>query len=257
MRSAPTGPTKPGSDGAPTICASIASSGSPTLVSSDGTTLPGSDAFYSFRNRSRSWEFVENVIWARGRHIFKFGGEALLRRIDGYLTAGRDSYFGFSGFANFARDAPLVFLAAISRQNARPLTTPDYDRQYRYNQSYLFAQDSFKLSSRFVIDYGIRYERFGAPSNTGPVKDTVFDLGAGNTLGQRLTAGRLQFPSGGTSGCTIRTTTISPRAPGFPTACAVAGARSCAVHTAFSMTGLSITSGRICGTITCWCPRSP
>src|SRR5260221_3255139 len=169
----------------------------PTLVSSDGTTLPGSDAFYSFRNRSRSWEIVENVIWARGRHIFKFGGEALLRRFDGYLTAGRDSYFGFASFANFARDAPLVFLAAISRQNAKPLTTPDYDRQYRYNQSYLFAQDSFKLSSRLVIDYGVRYERFGAPSNTGVVKDTVFDLGAGNTLGQRLMAGRLQFPSGG------------------------------------------------------------
>jgi len=169
----------------------------PALVASDGTTLPGSDAFYSFRNRSRSWEIVENLIWSRGRHIFKFGGEALVRSIDGYLTAGRDSYFGFASFANFAQDAPLVFYTALGRQNAKPLPTPDYDRQYRYNQSYLFAQDSFKLTSRFVIDYGVRYERFGAPSNTGPVADAVFDLGAGNTLGQRLTAGRLQFPSGG------------------------------------------------------------
>jgi len=95
---------------------------------------------------------VDNLIWATGRHIFKFGGEALVRSIDGYLTAGRDSYFGFTGFSTFAQDSPFLFLAPISRQNAKALTTPDYLRQYRYNQSYLFAQDSFKLSSRLVLD---------------------------------------------------------------------------------------------------------
>jgi hypothetical protein len=168
----------------------------PDLVSSDRTTLPGSDAFYSFRNRSRSFEVVENLIWARGRHIFKFGGEALVRRIDGYLTAGRDSLFNFGSFDAFAKDSPFSVFAALTRQNGRPLTTPDYQRQYRYNQSYLFAQDSFKLSSRLVVDYGVRYERFGAPTNTGPVKDAYLELPAGASFVQRLAAAKMQYPLG-------------------------------------------------------------
>jgi hypothetical protein len=169
----------------------------PTFVASDATTLPGSDAFYSFRNRSRSLEIVDNLVWSTGRHIFKFGVEALVRRIDGYLTAGRDSYFGFTGYSTFAQDAPFLFLTAITRQSARPLTTADYGREYRYNQSYLYAQDSFKVSSRLTLDYGVRYERFGTPQNTGAAKDAVFELGAGDTLGQRLAAGQMQYPPEG------------------------------------------------------------
>ena len=39
----------------------------PTLVSEDGVTLPGSPAFYGYRNINGTTEFLDNVIWARGR----------------------------------------------------------------------------------------------------------------------------------------------------------------------------------------------
>ena len=38
------------------------------------TLLPGSPAFYGFRNRTRNWELSDNLLWVRGRHLLKVGG---------------------------------------------------------------------------------------------------------------------------------------------------------------------------------------
>ncbi len=169
-----------------------------TLISGDGTTLPGSPAFYSYKNLSNTWELLDNVIRAHGRHVTTVGGGVLFRSTSGYLTAGQDGQYLFSNIVFFALDRPAFFSAAVEQQPGGLVAQlPSYDRDYRYQQFFFFAQDSFKLTSRLTLNYGIRYENYGAPSNVGATKDDLVQLGAGSSFEQRLANAALTFPTSG------------------------------------------------------------
>ena len=121
--------------------------------------LPGSPLPYSFEDRGRTFELVDNVMWTRGRHVFTTGGGFLLRTFSGYVTAGQDGIFNFQSPAALASDQADQFAIARTRQNPTVNLSPDYDRQYRYRQFFLFAQDSFRVTPRFTVNFGLRYER--------------------------------------------------------------------------------------------------
>ncbi|HEY3835824.1 MAG TPA: carboxypeptidase regulatory-like domain-containing protein, partial [Bryobacteraceae bacterium] len=167
----------------------------PTLLSGDGTTLPGSPAFYSYKNLSNTWELLDNVVRTHGRHVTTVGGGVLRRSTSGYLTAGQDGQYLFSNIAFFALDRPAFFSAAVARGSGTQ--QPSYDRDYRYNQFFLFAQDSFKVTSRLTLNYGLRYENYGAPTNVGSTKDDLVQLGEGASFAQRLATAKLTFPGPG------------------------------------------------------------
>jgi hypothetical protein len=168
----------------------------PTLASFDGTTLPGSPAFYEYRNKNNTQEILDNVILNRGRHLITAGAGLLFRSSDGYLTAGRDGQYIFSNILSFGQDHPQFLSASINRLGT-PLTQPNFDRTFSYKQSFLFAQDTFKLSQRLTLNYGIRYERFGGPSNTGAAKDALVQLGSGSTLAAQIAGATLGTSQGG------------------------------------------------------------
>lgn len=171
----------------------------PTLTSGDGATLPGSLALYSYLNRSRTFELSDELVWLRGGHLLQFGGGFLLRGIDGFLTAGRDGNYLFDSVTAFAIGSP-TFLQTILNSAAALNGTyqlPDYNRNYSYNQFNLFAQDTFRVTPRLSINYGLRYENFGAPVNTGTGKDQLFEPGAGSSLSQKVASGVLTTPGSG------------------------------------------------------------
>jgi hypothetical protein len=170
----------------------------PTLVTQlNGApvTLPGSPAMYPYLNRARSWELVDNITWVHGRHVAKAGAGGLWRGISGALTAGRDGFYAFQDPVALAFDQPFQFAAGTLRGG--PLQTPDYQRDYRYHQLYFFLQDAFRASPRLTLNYGVRYEHFGAPVNTGSVKDAAVQLGTGATFPQRLAGASLLLPPAG------------------------------------------------------------
>ncbi len=169
----------------------------PTLVSSDGVDLPGSPAFYGYRNINGTWEFLDNVTWARGRHLLKFGADALVRTSAGYLTAGQSGEYLFSNVIFFALDSPSYVSAAVNRMTLPSVQAPEYNRSYGYRQYSGFAQDTYKITSRFTANYGLRYEYYGAPQNTGSAKDVLVTLGAGATLAQQLPGAALTSASSG------------------------------------------------------------
>ncbi len=166
----------------------------PTLVSLDGTTLPGSPLFYSYRNRNRSFEATYSAVWTRRRHVVTAGAGMLLRFNGGHLTAGQDGEFLFNGAGDFGTDAPAALYAAVDRFTG---TSPNYERAYRYAQSDYFIQDSFRVAPRFTVNFGLRYERFGAPLNTGPQKDALVQLGTGTDLNTRIASATLSRPATG------------------------------------------------------------
>lgn len=170
----------------------------PILSSGDGVLLPGSPQPYDYRNHNRSFEAIYSAIWTLNRHVVSAGVGYLKRHNSGYLTLLRDGEYGFSNVINFAFDQPsLVYLGldALTAQTANP-TLPDTNRSYDYSQYYGFVQDSFHLSSRLTLNYGLRYENFGSPVNTGKVKDELIQLGQGGDFTTRLANATLQLGSG-------------------------------------------------------------
>ena len=66
---------------------------------------------------------------------------------------------------------------------------PNYNREYKYNQYFLFAEDSFRLTPRVTLNYGLRYENYGSPRNVGPDEGCIAEVGyrrnAGRPVGRR------------------------------------------------------------------------
>jgi hypothetical protein len=173
----------------------------PTLQSGDFTILPGSPAVYGFLNRARDFEVVENISWIKGRHLPKVGGGVLAHHVRGYQTLFRDRMYVFDSLQSFGMDQPSLYYLPLPRADAPTasasnLPVPDYNRSWEQRQIYLFAQDSYKVTPRFVVNYGVRYENFGVPRNIGGTQDATLVLGAGATFVERLYNAQLATPQG-------------------------------------------------------------
>jgi len=70
-----------------------------------------------------------------------------------------------------------------------PLGTPSFARSYRYNDWAIYAQDSFKVTSKLMVNYGVRYEHYGVQHNNQANLDSNFYFGSGSGLYQRVRSG--------------------------------------------------------------------
>ena len=163
----------------------------------DATILPSNQISSTFDNRTRNWEVVDNLGWVTGRHFLSFGGGLLLRGLSGSLTAARDGQYAFASLQDFAIDRPVFFRAGLDRQFVPALRAPDFGREYRSNQYYLFAQDTYRATPRLSLNFGLRYESFGSPVNVGPAKDALVQLGPGNSIAERIAASYIEYASAG------------------------------------------------------------
>ena len=166
-------------------------------------TVPSTPSFYSLHDRNRVWQFADNFLWSTPRHQVKIGGGAFLRALDNYLKIAPNGWVRFDQ-PGFQTDSPQLLTVPVSRNElysspsgSPNLQVPNFDRNYRAADFFAFAQDSFKVTPRFTLDYGLRYEFFGPPVNTGTVKDGLLQLGSGATLLQQITTAHFVFPAGG------------------------------------------------------------
>ena len=169
------------------------------LVVSSDVILPGSPASYLLNTAGTALDVSANFLVSTPRHLVKWGGGFLGRILGGVIsTPDGNLEYGFANLDDFARDMPGSVRYADARHAAvsGEYIDPDMDRRYRYLQPFLFAQDSFRVSSRFFLHYGIRYDFFGSPANVGAEKDSLIGLGPGDTLADKLgTANFLPLPS--------------------------------------------------------------
>jgi hypothetical protein len=170
----------------------------PELSTIDSTkvTLPGSPVSYAFHYGTNSPEWCDTFTLVRGPQVLAFGGGVLIRRTDSLLSFRRDGIYEFPDIQSFAADSPSQELISVSRQALPDLQAPDFTRSYANSQFYLFAQDDFKLTRRFGINIGLRYESFGTIKNTG-AQDGYFQPGAGQTIEERLAGATLVYDNSG------------------------------------------------------------
>jgi hypothetical protein len=117
-------------------------------------------------NASLSPTFVATATWVKSNHTYKFGGEF---RTDGYqaLQPGNDGTYSFAadqtgqpfqtapvGGVNVGLPYASFLLGAVK---SVALTGPN-DPRLGKKQLGIYAQDSWKVTRRFTLDYGIRYD---------------------------------------------------------------------------------------------------
>jgi hypothetical protein len=128
----------------------------------------------------------ENLTFTTARHALKFGGEARLNRDTTYFGTSPNGEYDFGGGTAYS---PIAILSESGTHNVNPgdplpdtlsslLTgspfgytvaiAPPYFSNGPHigaaainrNNGTVYAQDTWKISPRFVLDYGLRYELY-------------------------------------------------------------------------------------------------
>ncbi len=111
------------------------------------------------------WSFENSLTWNKGKHVWKFGGELrTFKAFNGRIPEGTYGTFSFNGSMTRSAIGYADFLLGIPQTATRldPLT----NRTQTNKEWGLFFTDSFKVSSRLTLDYGLRYDYYALPTFT-------------------------------------------------------------------------------------------
>jgi len=130
--------------------------GLPEIDFSGATTSLTADRLNG-NNSSRMYQLNDNLTWTKGRHTMKFGFDIRhIQAVSPLGFIGGDNYGNYSFAGNFTGNDVADFLVGAPNNTAYAIVHSDNDgRTWHYNY---FAQDSFKVSSKLTLEYGLRYE---------------------------------------------------------------------------------------------------
>jgi outer membrane receptor protein involved in Fe transport len=91
----------------------------------------------------------------RGRHAFKFGADLNFERIANFFPGNFSGVYVFDSFADWAAKRASAFTQGFAGQGTNgPTTYPNA------NEFAFFLQDSWRLTDRLTLNYGVRYDQF-------------------------------------------------------------------------------------------------
>jgi len=177
-------------------------------------TTPGSGI--PFGGPQNLYQLYQDLSWTKGKHQFRFGGQYIHTRdnrvFGAYETSGEALGTSFStSDANFVNGQLLSFNGAIDPQGKfpcftdptgativtpectlnLPISQPRFDRANRYHDFAFYAHDSWKLTPRFTLNLGTRWEYYGVQHNNDPSFDSNFFLGAGSSYYEKVRNGQV------------------------------------------------------------------
>lgn len=162
----------------------------------------------------------EDLSWTKGRHSMRFGwqGTYIQMNIAYGAYAQAVEYLGTglqSGLSAMQSGMLQYYEAAVDPQGklpctpnpdgtlpspppascaiTPPVTAPSFARSYRYKDWAGFGQDSFKVSPRVTLNYGIRYEHYGVQHNNHQNLDSNLYYGSGSTLFEQIANGQVMI----------------------------------------------------------------
>ena len=142
--------------------------GLPNINIPDLTGISGGPAFLPVNPKQFHWQVENALVWVKGRHQLKFG----YRLVDRYPSPFTNT--DTRGSINFGRNYtnnPVTnsggsgiasLLTGYINSAARGFLLEPYT--LRTQEHGMFVQDDLKLTSRFTINAGLRYEIFRAES---------------------------------------------------------------------------------------------
>lgn len=143
---------------------------------------------------SQSFQILDNFTWLKGRHTVKFGGEyrrAVISSFNNNLTRGIFAFYGedpsaFSVCQGLPTDPAgcndngALMLASFYLGDTYPSANSGNTQRDTFNNGLaFFAQDDFRVSANFTLNYGMRWEYFGP---LGEKNNLLSNLGADGNL---------------------------------------------------------------------------
>jgi hypothetical protein len=109
-------------------------------------------------NDNSAWTINQSITKTMGRHVWKSGGTVQWQRtfageIPNYGTFGFDGLLSGVSYADFL----LGFPRSSSRSN------PIANRRQNASEWGFFSQDTWKVSARLTLEYGIRWDYYTSP----------------------------------------------------------------------------------------------
>ena len=171
---------------------------SPSLTSAPFISISGFDTIGLTPNSGRkdaTGHLNDAASFVFGKHQFRFGGEVRQARIDSFYNTGARGAFFFNG-----AQGPWKNLLNVSGYDTNIASLADFltgyvyrstivrgnqERKITMNSFDLFAQDTWQVSQRLTLNYGLRYDY------QGPIHDGGDDLSVFNPAkGGLVTVGR-------------------------------------------------------------------
>ncbi len=168
-------------------------------------------------------QYEPDLSWTKGKHSMRFGWLGTYIQMNvaygAYAQAveqlGADFSDSMGDMVNSAGDANgatlISFQARVDPQGKLPcavdiygnepspvpssclvqppLQSASYARSYRYKDWSTYAQDSYKLTPKLNLDFGIRYEHYGVQHNNNQALDSNFYFGSGNGVEEQTASG--------------------------------------------------------------------
>lgn len=127
------------------------------VIRQAGTTVLsiGRNSFSPRYTNAKTLQWVETYSLVAGNHSFKFGSDMNFQRIGNFFPGNFSGSYTFNSYADFAAGTPFSFTQAFAGPNTGgALTNPNV------NEIAFFAQDSWRLTDRLTLNYGLRYDYF-------------------------------------------------------------------------------------------------
>ena len=138
----------------------LASAAGPPFIQIGGYASVGDPITGPRNTYQNTFDLSGSLSWIHGRHEMKFGGGYRRDQINALQGIATNGFFVFAGipsfenflyndgFANYLSGNPVVFLQGGG----------NFNREIRDRALDLYGQDTYKISSNFTLNLGVRYE---------------------------------------------------------------------------------------------------
>jgi hypothetical protein len=139
------------------------------------------------------YQMADNLTWIRGRNTMKFGLDVRIYKMGDYSNFdGADNFGNFFFNGAYTGNDFADFLLGLPNETQVVAAGPDYNgRAKGYG---FFGQDSFRVSRKFTINFGIRYE-YHPPFHDTTLQITQFDTRNGGFIVPNATSMKLATPA--------------------------------------------------------------
>jgi len=129
----------------------------------DGYSNVGGSNWLPTQEYNNVLNFIQNVSWNKGSHAFKFGAEYRQIRFPFFQVPSPRGQFNFNtertnlpGLSNTGDGIATMLLGDLGGFGSR-ITTQNFISSFRDAYSF-YAQDDWKVTSKFTLNIGMRYE---------------------------------------------------------------------------------------------------
>src|SRR5262249_4341008 len=124
-------------------------------VSGNGFAIGSGNSIAGAANTGPNFNLVEDLSWAKGSHQIGFGANYLFTVLNSHTGINATVAPTFSGQVTGLGLADFMVGQAVSWSQGNEGVY--YHRQHNVG---LYAEDTWKVTSRFTINYGVRWEPY-------------------------------------------------------------------------------------------------